>query len=195
MCQPLFDPARRHRSLAWRHPEPVPVPPLTPPHGRPAPPPRLVMEPCRASLARGLHAPNCPAARTQAAMGLRKGRDGMVWTVRAGNGRTAQWTFSKRAKPFVLGPGNWVPGLAMPGGGFIFPLDAGLRWIDLSPAGREAALRARPAQRPFGGWSQVLARLIGTFRQLRQMAAAARWTAPGSEPAPSQECLTEPSLA
>jgi hypothetical protein len=78
-------------------------------------------------------------------MGMQKGRDGMVWTVRAENGRTAQWTFSRRAKPFVLGPGDRVLGLAMPGGGSIFPLDAGLRWVDLSAAEREAALRARPA--------------------------------------------------
>lgn len=171
------------------------MPPLTPQRGPSRPAARLVMEPCRASLARGPHVPNCPAARTQAAMGTRKGRDGMMRTVRAGNGRTAQWTFPKRAKPFVLGPGNRVPGLAMPGGGFIFPLDAGLRWIGLPPAGQEAALRARSAQRPFRGWSQVLARLIGTFLPLRQMAAAARWTTPVSEPAPSQKCLTEPSLA
>lgn len=44
-----------------------------------------------------------------------------------------------------FGPDSRVLELAMPDGGSIFPLDAGLRWIDLSPAEREAALRARPA--------------------------------------------------
>ena len=65
------------------------------------------------------------------------------WTLRAENGRTAWWTLPRRAKPFVLGPGDRVLGLATEGAGSIMPLDAGLRWVDLTAQERDAVLATR----------------------------------------------------
>ena len=66
---------------------------------------------------------------------------GQAWTVQAEGGKTARWTVPRRAKPFVLGPASdRVLGLAIRGGGGIMPLDAGLRWVELSKEERSAAL-------------------------------------------------------
>lgn len=67
------------------------------------------------------------------------------WTVRAGNGRTTQWVLPRWVKPFVLDPADQVLGLAVQDGAAVMPLDARLRWVDLTRAERRAALGARPA--------------------------------------------------
>lgn len=64
------------------------------------------------------------------------------WTVRAENGRTTQWVLPRWVKPFVLGPANRVLGLAVQGGAAVMPLDARLRWVDLTRAERRTALAA-----------------------------------------------------
>lgn len=68
-----------------------------------------------------------------------------VWTVRAEDGQTAKWTFPRRAKPFVLGPANRVLGLAVRDGAAVMPLDAGLRWVNLTRVERRAALATHPS--------------------------------------------------
>ncbi len=76
-------------------------------------------------------------------VGVKKTRNGAIWTVRGQSGRLANWTLPRRAKPFVLGPADRVLGLATRGEGAIVPLDAGLRWVDLTAEERRAALAAR----------------------------------------------------
>ena len=73
-------------------------------------------------------------------LGTKKTRSGHVWTVQAESGKTVHRTLPRRAPPFVLGPAaDRVPGLMVQGGG-IMPLDAGLRWVELSGAERAAVL-------------------------------------------------------
>lgn len=74
-------------------------------------------------------------------LGTKKTRSGHVWTVQAESGKTVHRTLPRRARPFVLGPAaDRVPGLMVQGGGGIMPLDAGLRWVELSGAERAAVL-------------------------------------------------------
>ena len=73
--------------------------------------------------------------------GTQKAPGGMAWTVQAEGGKTARWVVPRRAKPFVLGPApDRVLGLMTRGGGSLMPLDAGLRWVELSNEERAAAL-------------------------------------------------------
>ncbi len=76
---------------------------------------------------------------------MQRVRNGVIWTVQAENGRTAAWTVPGRAKPFVLGSDGRVLGVATRGGAAIMPLDAELKWLDLSRGERAAAMAARPA--------------------------------------------------
>ncbi len=71
-------------------------------------------------------------------------RGGSVWTVKSENGLTQRWTIPGRAVPFVLGPANRILGLATNGGAAIMPLDAKLRWVDLSRAERATVLASSP---------------------------------------------------
>lgn len=73
-------------------------------------------------------------------MSLQRVRGGSIWTVQSETGLTQRWTVPGRAAPFVLGPANRILGLATRGGAAIMPLDAGLRWADLSSAERSTAL-------------------------------------------------------
>ena len=66
------------------------------------------------------------------------------WTVRDREGRATQWALPRWVKPFVLGPADQVLGLAVQNGAGVMPLDARLRWVDLTRAERRAALAARP---------------------------------------------------
>ena len=76
---------------------------------------------------------------------VRRVRRGSVWTVKSDAGLTQRWTMPRRASPFVLGPADRILGLATRGGAAIMPLDAKLRWVDLSPAERAPVLAvARP---------------------------------------------------
>lgn len=67
-------------------------------------------------------------------------RNGARWTVRGETGAVAQVIVPGKAKPFALGPGR-ILGLSGRDGAAIFPLDDGLRWVDLTAAERAAALR------------------------------------------------------
>ena len=78
-------------------------------------------------------------------VGIGKAGSQRVWTVRADSGKQARWTVPARARPFVLGPDERVLGLMIEGGGSIMPLDAALRWVELSGAERSAVLAARTA--------------------------------------------------
>ena len=69
-------------------------------------------------------------------------RDGVRWTVRGETGATAQLLVPRKATPFTLGPGR-ILGLSGRDGTALFPLDAGLRWVDLTDAERAAALGPR----------------------------------------------------
>lgn len=75
---------------------------------------------------------------------LRRFRGVSIWTVKSDSGLTQFWTLPPRASPFVLGPADRILGLATPGGAAIMPLDAKLRWVDLSPAERGPVLAAGP---------------------------------------------------
>ena len=68
-------------------------------------------------------------------------RGGALWIIRGTDGRAWNWTMSRRAAPFMLGQDE-VLGLELRNGA-AFPLDAGLRWIDLSPGERRPVLAAR----------------------------------------------------
>ena len=76
-------------------------------------------------------------------LGRQRTSGGVVWTVRADNGTTAQWTMARRAKPFVLGPADRVLGLATRTGQSLMPLDDRLRWVELSSAERDVVLQAQ----------------------------------------------------
>ena len=65
-----------------------------------------------------------------------------VWTVQAATGKPGRWTLRAGAKPFILGPANRIAGLMIRGGGSVMPLDAKLRWVELSSAERAAILAA-----------------------------------------------------
>ena len=69
-------------------------------------------------------------------------RGGVAWKVRADNGRIWDWKLPRKAQPFVLGPENRVLGLASADAGWILPLDARLRWVELSNEERAAVLEA-----------------------------------------------------
>ena len=68
-------------------------------------------------------------------------RGAVIWTVQDEAGRSQRWTLPRRSAPFVLGPASRVLGLATERGA-LMPLDAGLRWVDLTPAERATALAA-----------------------------------------------------
>ena len=72
-------------------------------------------------------------------VGQQKVSSGSAWTVRTENGATMRWVVPRRAKPFVLGPADRVLGLAAETGA-VMPLDARLRWVDLTRRERQAVL-------------------------------------------------------
>lgn len=74
-----------------------------------------------------------------------------VWTVQASAGQTTSWMVPRWTKPCLLGRSDRVLGLADPASGAVMPLDAGLRWIDLSAGERSAVAAARQQ----GGWGRV----------------------------------------
>ncbi len=67
-------------------------------------------------------------------------RNGEFWTVRSEDGQTARWAVPRRSAPFVLDGADEVLGLQQTGSSAIMPLDARLRWVDLSRAERAASL-------------------------------------------------------
>ena len=68
--------------------------------------------------------------------------NGARWTVRGETGAVAQWVVPRKAKPFLLRPGI-ILGLSGRDGAALFPLDASLRWVELSEAERRGALASR----------------------------------------------------
>jgi len=70
------------------------------------------------------------------------GRRNATWTVRDQSGVDAEWTVPAATRPFILGSGAIVLGIAGPGGNAM-PLDAELRWIDLTEAERAAIFTAQ----------------------------------------------------
>jgi len=70
------------------------------------------------------------------------GRRNATWTVRDQSGGDAEWIVPAAARPFILGSGALVLGIAGPGGSAM-PLDAELRWIDLTDAERAAIFAAQ----------------------------------------------------
>ncbi len=69
-------------------------------------------------------------------------RNGAVWTVRSEDGRTVRWTVPRGSAPFSLGSTSEILGLQRVDGSDIMPLDAKLRWVDLTAAERATALGA-----------------------------------------------------
>lgn len=69
-----------------------------------------------------------------------RSRSGVAWTVQDQDGNAAHWTLPHRSQPFTLDGEGWVFGLRRQVDGAIMPLDAGLRWLDLSDAERATAL-------------------------------------------------------
>ena len=67
-------------------------------------------------------------------------RTGRTWSVLGEGGAKANWTVSHRAAAFTLGAPARILGLRRVVDGAIMPLDAKLRWVDLSDAERAAAL-------------------------------------------------------
>ena len=65
-------------------------------------------------------------------------RGGQIWTVRSEDGQIARYTVSRRAEPFTLGSASEILGLQRMDGTAIMPLDATLRWVDLTPAERQS---------------------------------------------------------
>lgn len=103
----------------------------------------IIVRGCRAgaSWRRMRRAEMVPVALTLTAM--RKAGVRAVWTVRADDGRTAEWIVWGWAKPFSLDGDPWlVLGLRVAGGAAIMPLDAALRWVKLSRAERTTVLHA-----------------------------------------------------
>lgn len=103
----------------------------------------IIVRGCRAgaSWRRMRRAEMVPVALTLTAM--RKAGVRAVWTVRADDGRTAEWIVWGWAKPFNLDGDPWlVLGLRVAGGAAIMPLDAALRWVKLSRAERTTVLHA-----------------------------------------------------
>lgn len=96
----------------------------------------------RVSRLRRLWRDAAPVAVPLTLVSTKRVRGGVLWTVRAENGRTTEWNMPGRAAPFVLGPANRVLGLATEGAGRILPLDAKLRWVELSKDERAAVLAA-----------------------------------------------------
>lgn len=72
-----------------------------------------------------------------------KVQNGMAWTVQTGRGGVTQWVVPRRAKPFVLDANGRILGLARQDTGAVMPLDARLRWVDLTAPERDAALAAQ----------------------------------------------------
>jgi len=70
------------------------------------------------------------------------GRRNATWTVRDQSGGDTEWTVPSTARPFILGSGASVLGLAGPGGNAM-PLDAELRWVDLTEDERAAIFAAQ----------------------------------------------------
>jgi hypothetical protein len=67
-------------------------------------------------------------------------RNSQIWTVRSEDNQTARWTVPRRAEPFALGSAGDILGLQQVDSTAIMPLDATLRWVDLSRAERASVL-------------------------------------------------------
>jgi hypothetical protein len=63
-------------------------------------------------------------------------RGGQIWTVRSEDGLTTRYSVSRRAEPFTLGSTSEILRLQRVDGTAIMPLDATLRWVDLTRAER-----------------------------------------------------------
>jgi len=68
-----------------------------------------------------------------------RSRTSAAWTVQAKDGKAAQWTVPPRSRPFALGSDGMVLGLRRQVDGAVMPLDAALRWVDLTAAERAVA--------------------------------------------------------
>lgn len=75
--------------------------------------------------------------------GLGPGKKTATWNVRRPGGGVTSWTMPAAARPFLLGPGLGMLGVAGPTGGAVFPLDAELRWIGLTERERAAIFAAQ----------------------------------------------------
>ena len=73
-------------------------------------------------------------------------RTGKTWSVLGEGGAKADWTVPHGAAAFTLGAPARVLGLRRVVDGAIMPLDAKLRWIDLSETERAAALASAANQ-------------------------------------------------
>lgn len=69
-----------------------------------------------------------------------RSRSGVTWTVQEEGGTGAQWVLPHRSKPLTLPGEGRILGLRRQADGAVMPLDAGLRWVELSAAERAAAL-------------------------------------------------------